>query len=230
VARGQLPQGEDPLSPPLVLRRDDIGFGRLIVDDHGVTRARLIRRQSLAWDEIRDYRLTIEMRGARIEVLYLVDIVNAALFIRDFIRGMRGKHSYRVGLELIGEHERVFFNWRFKGVAMAIARVLDRIAEPLAQPARDTLARDRIVSFGPLTLSADAVQWADKPPLAHASVEAIELFNSSPVRLRVMTRDKTWPYAQAPLAHIPNVCAVIELAGTLGYRVRGLELLTSVGR
>jgi len=57
---------------PLELRRSDIGFGRVTVDDTGVTRQRALSVESIAWDQIRDYRLTVEIRGARLEVLYLV--------------------------------------------------------------------------------------------------------------------------------------------------------------
>lgn len=213
--------------PPLVLRRSDIGFGRVIVDDRGITRDRLIRTSFLAWEDIRDYRMTVEIRGGKLEVLYLLDWVNLLLIARDVARGLRGDHRFRLGLELIGDRDRVFFNWRFRGVAMAIDRVLGRIAPPFAATARATLAREGLVRFGPLTLAADGVQWNELPPLPRERVETIELFNSSPVRLRVMARDKPWPYGQANTADIPNLAAVLQIAEQLGYRVRGRELLVA---
>ena len=54
----------------LELRRSDIGFGRVVIDDVGVTRHYALRSTSIAWDEIRDYRLTIEIRGTRFEVAH----------------------------------------------------------------------------------------------------------------------------------------------------------------
>lgn len=65
-------------------------------------------------------------------------------------------------------------------------------------------------------------------PLPHDAVECVELFNSSPVRLRVMARGKVWPYGQANTADLPNLVAALELAEALGYRVRGRELFKSL--
>src|SRR5213078_1899429 len=63
----------------LELRRSDIGFGRVVVDDTGVTRHFARSIASIAWDEIRDYRLKVEIRGARLEVLYLVRWIDMLL-------------------------------------------------------------------------------------------------------------------------------------------------------
>ena len=90
-------------------------------------------------------------------------------------------------------------------------------------------ARHGIAQFGPLTIGEHAIRWGDKPALARAAVESVELFNSSPVRLRVMARRKVWPYGQAELADIPNLAAALELAEQQGYPVRGRELLASLG-
>jgi hypothetical protein len=194
------------------------------VDDRGVTRHSLIRTHSLAWDEIRDYRLTIEMRGAKLEVLYLVDWLNLALIARDVRRGIHGEHRFRLGIELLGDSERVAFNWRFRAVPMAIAQILERIFPPLAARAHAQLAAGGIARFGPLALAEHGIQWGDRPPLPREAVESVELFNSSPVRLRVMAHDKAWPYGQAETADIPNIAAALEIAERLGYRVRGREL------
>lgn len=210
--------------PPLELRRSDIGFGRVLIDDHGVTRHSLIRTHALAWDEIRDYRLKIEMRGAKLEVLYLVDWLNLVLIARDVRTGLHGDHRFRLGIELLGESQRVAFNWRFRAVPMAIAQILERICAPLLVRARAHLRADGLVRFGPLALAEHGIQWGSRPPLPRDQVESVELFNSSPVRLRVMEHDKAWPYGQAPTAEIPNISAALEIAKTLGYRVRGREL------
>lgn len=209
----------------LELRRSDIGFGRVVVDDTGVTRHYALRSASIAWDEIRDYRLTIEIRGARLEVLYLVRWLDMALVANDIRRGYRGDHRFRFGIVLLGEGKRVAFNWRFRGVEMAIARVLRRIHPRLAAPVHAEFARHGIAQLGPLTIGAYAIRWGDKPPLARALVESIELFNSSPLRLRVMARRKVLPYGQAELGDIPNIAAALELAEQQGYPVRGRELL-----
>jgi hypothetical protein len=209
----------------LELRRSDIGFGRVVVDDVGVTRHYALRTASIAWDEIRDYRLTIEIRGARFEVLYLVRWIDMALVAADIRRGYRGDHRFRFGIVLLGDGRRVAFNWRFRGVELAIAQVLRRVHPRLAAPVHAQFARHGIAQFGALTIGAHGIRWGDKPPLARSLVESVELFNSSPLRLRVMARRKVLPYGQAELADLPNVAAALELAEQQGYPVRGRELL-----
>ena len=210
---------------PLELRRSDIGFGRVVLDDTGVTRHGALSVASIAWHEIRDYRLTIEMRGARIEVLYLVKWLDALLIASDVRNGYRGEHRFRFGIELLGDDRRVAFNWRFRGVAVAIAQILQRIHPRLAQPVHAVFARTGIAQFGALTIGEHAIRWGDKPVLLRRAVESVELFNSSPVRLRVMAKRKVWPYGQAELADVPNLGTALELAEQQGYPVRGRELL-----
>jgi hypothetical protein len=209
----------------LELRRSDIGFGRVIVDDIGVTRHFALSSASIAWDAIRDYRLTIEIRGARLEVLYLVRFLDMLLMANDVRNGYRGDHRFRFGIELRGDDRRVAFNWRFRGVEIAIAQIVRRIHPRLAGPVHAEFARHGIAQFGPLTIGQHAIRWGNKPALPRARVESVELFNSSPLRLRVMARRKIWPYGQAELADIPNVIAALELAAQLGYPIHGRELL-----
>jgi hypothetical protein len=213
----------------LELRRSDIGFGRVIVDQSGVTRHYALSTASIAWDEIRDYRLKIEIRGARLEVLYLVRWLDMLLMANDVRNGYRGDHRFRFGIALIGDHTRLAFNWRFRGAEIAIGQILRRIHTRLATPVHAGFARHGIAQFGALTIGEHAIRWGDRPALARAAVESIEVFNSSPIRLRVMARRKIWPYGQAELADIPNVAAALELAEQQGYPVRGRELLASLG-
>jgi len=209
----------------LELRRSDIGFGRVVVDDTGVTRHFALSSESIAWDDICDYRLTIEIRGARLEVLYLLRWFDVLLMANDVRNGYRGDHRFRFGIELRGARTRVAFNWRFRGVEIAIAKIVERIHPRLARPAHAEFAHHGIAQFGPLTIGQHAIRWGDKPPLPRARVESVELFNSSPLRLRVMATRKAWPYGQAELADIPNVVAALELAEQQGYPVHGRELL-----
>jgi hypothetical protein len=215
------------------LRRADVGFGRVIVDDRGVTRRGLFRTRSLAWDDIRDYRLTIQLRGLAPDALYVLDSGLAdVLWLTDAIRAAQGQSRVAFGIELHGDGgRRLEFNWRrFRGTTLAIAAILARIAERLAAPARAELAAHGTVRFGPLQLARHGVQWGDDPPLAREAIESIELFDTSPVRLRVMARGKVWPYGQAPTRRIPNLTAALELAESLAYRVRGRELFAALGR
>jgi hypothetical protein len=207
------------------LHRSDIGFGSVVFDDTGVTRRFALSTASIAWDEIRDYRLKIEIRGARFEVLYLVRWIDMLLMANDVRNGYRGDHRFRFGIVLLGEHKRVAFNWRFRGVEVAIAEVLKRIHPRLALPVQLGFAHHGIAQFGPLTVGEHAIRWGDKPALPRAAVESVELFNSSPVRLRVMAKHKVWPYGQGELADIPNVAAALELVAQQRYPVRGRELL-----
>lgn len=209
----------------LELRRSDIGFGRVVIDDAGVTRHFALSTVSIGWDEIRDYRLTIEIRGARLEVLYLLRWLDLILIANDMRNGYRGDHRFRFGIALLGDSAAVAFNWRFRAADLAIAQILRRIHARLAQPVHADFARHRIARFGPLTIGEHAIRWGDRPALPRARVESIELFNSSPLRLRVMAKGKIWPYGHAELGDIPNLLAALELAERHGYPVRGRELL-----
>lgn len=211
---------------PLELRRADFGFGRVVVDDRGVSRERLWSSQALAWDQIRDYRLTVEIRGGAREAGSVASWLPIVLTLVDARSGYRGDHDFRFGIELFGDGPRVAFNWRFMGAAMAIGQILPRIRERLAAPVRAGFARTGIAVFGPLTLGEHAIRWDDKPVLPRAAVESVELFNSYPLRLRVMARDKVFPYGHARLAAIPNLLAALDLAADQGYPVRGRELLS----
>jgi hypothetical protein len=210
---------------PLALRRSDIGFGRVIVDDTGVTRHGLLSSRSIAWGEILDYRLTVEIRGSRFEVLYLVDYLNLLLITNDIRKGYRGDHRFRFGIQLFGTTQQLAFNWRFRGVELAIAQILRRIHPLLARQARAAFELTGVGRFGLLALADRGIQWAARPALPRDEVECVELFNSSPVQLRVMAKHRTWPYCRAAMAEIPNIAAALELARALGYAVRGRELV-----
>jgi len=213
---------------PLVLRRSDIGVGRVVVDDTGVTRHRLRSSLSIAWDEILDYRLTVEIRGSRLEVLYLVDYLNLLLITNDVRKGYRGDHRFRCGIRLLGVAKQVAFNWRFRGVELAIAQIIRRVHPALAGKARAAFELTGVGRFGPLAISDHGIQWGEKPALARDEVESVELFNSSPVELRVMAKRRAWPYGRAPMAEIPNIAAALELSRALGYLVRGRELVAKL--
>ena len=210
---------------PLALRRSDIGFGRVVVDDTGVTRHGLWSSRSIAWPDILDYRLTVEIRGGRIEVLYLIDNLNLLLIANDVYKGYRGNHRFRFGIRLLGAAGELGFNWRFRGVALAISQIVRRIHPLLARQARAAFELTGTGRFGLLALADHAIQWAGSPALPRDQVECVELFNSSPVQLRVMAKHKAWPYCRAPLADIPNLASALGLATALGYPVRGRELI-----
>ncbi|MDB4960571.1 MAG: hypothetical protein JWP01_570 [Myxococcales bacterium] len=199
----------------LELRRSDIGFGRVRISDHSVERTTLFGRHALTWDEIRDYRLTIELTRR------LSNELASTVHLHEVIEGYRGRHGLKLGIELIGDDDTVAFNWRFRDVALAIAQVVQRIRERFLASAQSTLVSTGAVTFGPLELSATSVRW-NVDELAADKVEAIELFNSSPVSLRVMARGRVWPHGSVPTAKVPNLLAVLE---ALGYVVRGRELL-----
>lgn len=209
----------------LELKRADIGFGRVVIDDRGVERHAPLSKNALSWDEIRDYRLTVELVGEWPALVY--QVTDLAQLI-DLVNGYRGKHTCQLGIELIGASDTVEFNWRFRDVELAIARILERIRGRTLADARSTLQATGKASFGPLGLTADAVHWDGHEPLPRADVEAVELFNNSPIDLRVMAHGKAWPHARAQTKDIPNLLAALEIAASLGYRVRGRELLEAL--
>ena len=179
---------------------------RVTIDERGVTARGWLRRRALAWDDIRDYRLAIELHGAPASLLHGYGLIGAYLIAEDVARGARGDSHVRVRLALRGARTRLALD-----DAGAIARVLARIAAPAAAATR--------ARFGPLAIEADAVRWGDRPPLPRAEVERIELFNATRVRLRVMARGKVWPYGSARTAAIPDLLGALARAEALGYPV-----------
>lgn len=210
------------------LRRRGVGGSRILIDDTGVTRTSLWRRTSLAWSDIDDYRLDIRHVQSANGALYLVDLVGAVLMARDARDAMGGVHRLHFGIDLAAGGRRLGFDWRHRGAADAIRMVLGRIAAPLAARADVALAADGRVQLGPLAFTRVALQWGDREPVPREAVEVIELFDSTPITLRVMKRGKVLPYGRAATRAIPNLCAVLGIAGRLGYPVRGLELLDAV--
>lgn len=199
------------------LLRSDIGFGKLIVDDTGITREKLFRTRRIEWAEVREYRLGLTPHS-RTEF----NRVFGGLYGlgEDFVAGLRGdRRSMRYDFELIGDVRRLLVNWRFDHVELAIEEALRRIGPRLLDEAR------RSPRFGPLAIHAHAIAWKTKPPLAHAAVEALEISDTAPRRLRVLQRGRTFAYASANLSAIPNVLHALELAEELAYRVRGREVL-----
>lgn len=207
------------------LTRADIGFGRVILDEVGVTRRGLFRTRALAWGAIHEYRLSIELHGEDAAASF--GLALAGPDDLDVVRAMRGDSQREFGIELRGDDgRRLAIGWRrFCHTDAAIAEILRRVRDRLAERARTQLKIRGRVAFGPLELAPHAVQWRTHPPLAHDAVESIELFDASLARLRVMARGKVWPYGQAPTGQVPNVVTALEIAGELGYRVRGQQLI-----
>lgn len=221
----------------LELGRADIGFGHVVLDDHGVTRKGVIGSDSIAYDDIRDYRLTIELGlegglGAGDAGMYLGDLAVMIDLAAAFLEAIRSDGSpdapprkVRLGIELLGASSRVDFNWRFEHVDVAIAHVLERIDERITTACREQLRDTGVFHAGPLALSADAIRWGTHDAIAKADVESIELFDSSPVELRVMKRGKVLPYGHARTSEIPWLGSVLVLADELGYPVSGRGLI-----
>ncbi len=186
----------------------------IALDELGVTR----EGQRIAWDEIRSYRL-----GARL--LSATHGISAGLVdlsaIVDFWHALRGDRSeIQLRCELIGEEQRVMIDEYF-----AIDEILQRIGPRLLAHAREELARDRVATFGELALARHGVQWKTRDPIAFEAIEQLALVDTTPVQLFVHAKNRAWPYAKLALDDVPNVLAMLALAGELGYRVAGRELL-----
>lgn len=207
----------------LELGRSDIGFGRLVVDERGVTRHRMIRTQHIAWDDITSYHLELELRGITGDAGYIVG--GPLTWIADYAAGKRGRHQRRFGMTLVGARTSVFFNWRFERVETAIIAVLARVHDRITARARSELDAHGLVRFGHFRFSRHGIGWRDREPLARTAVEQVELFNSTDVAFRVLRRSRAWPYKQVPLNRIPNVLSALVIAKELGYGAYGWELL-----
>ncbi len=195
----------------------------VVVDDHGVTYRFLLRTRTLAWAEIDDYRLTVEPRANLTTTQIVIDAFQA--------RGSHDVHLDHAYFKMRvsgGSREITFVGWFFD-VAQSTNLVFAKLHARLSALAADELARAGVARFGPLTLADRGIQWLDRPLVPREAVDSIEIFDSSPVSLRVTVRGKALPYGKAPTAKIPNIGAALDLAASLGYRVRGRDLFTALG-
>ena len=231
VARRELLRSGCAVRDPsmIELRRAHIGFSRVVLDQHGVTRKKLLSRSFIAWDQIEDYRIEITLSGHGAGPLYLVNGLNSLLMIDDLRRAMRGGSAVQFAIELIGRDDHLLLDERYRGVARAIGHVLEQIGPRIAAGPRAELERTGGATFGQLRLTRQGVRWRDREPLPREQVETLELFDSSPVKLRVMKHGKVLPYAQTETANLPALHALLEIAQELGYPVRGRELFEALG-
>lgn len=195
----------------------------VVVDDHGVTQRFLFRTRALAWAEIDDYRLTIEPRASRAATQIVLDTIQA-----------RGSHDVHLDhayfkTRVCGASREITFVGWFFDIAQATNLMFAKLHQRLSAAAAAALARDGVAQFGPLTLADHEIQWQGQPPIPREAVDSVEVYDSSPVSLRVTARGTILPYGKASTAKIPNLGAALDLATSLGYRVRGRDLFTALG-
>jgi hypothetical protein len=202
------------------LGRSDIGFGKLIVDERGVTRTKLFGRETILWDDVRDYRVKVEFRAHDPNVL----LNNPITDVKNVVEAFRGNSKRRYGMSLFGESSRVAFNWRFRDVALAITFAIEQIDARITNASRALLEQGGEIRFGKLRLAAAGL-LVGGAYLSSTQVEAIELFDASSLELRVMRKGKVWPLATMKFHTVPNPYSALAIAEELGYVIKGRELL-----
>ena len=190
---------------------------RVWIDDEGVTRRNLLSRRTMRWDEIDDYRIV-----ARIPRRSFIRPFDELI---RFTASVAGEARLAHTIELRSGERRLRIDSFFVGMPRVIGQILARIGDRLAGRALADLRRTGTARFGPLRLAPHGVQWAEREPLPRERVEAIDLLDTSPVRLRVMERGRVLPHASAATAKIPILHAALAVARELGYRVRDGELV-----
>lgn len=178
------------------------------LDELGV----MTQHARIAWSDIRSYRLgarpisaTHGINGGFVDISAIIDFWHA-------LRGDRTETQLRC--ELIGDTQRLLID-----DTAAIDEIMRHIGPRLLARARDELARERVARFGGFTISARGVQWKTRDPIAIDAIEKLAVVDTTPVQLFVHVKHRAWPYAKLALDDVPNVLAMLELAGELGYRV-----------
>jgi len=202
------------------LGRSDIGFGKLIVDERGITRTKLFGRETILWDDVRDYRVKVEFRARDPNVLWNNPITD----VKNVVAAFRGNSKRRYGMTLFGESSRVAFNWRFRDVELAIAFAIEQVDTRITRASRAILEQGGEIRFGKLRLAAAGLLLGGAY-LSATQVEAIELFDASSLELRVMRKGKVWPLATMKFHTVPNPYSALAIAEELGYVIKGRELL-----
>jgi hypothetical protein len=186
---------------------------RVRVDDEGVTRRGLLSRKAMRWEEIDDYRIEVRIPTAAMRRL------------GAFARALSGTASLEYAIELRSGGRRLRIDWFFDRMPRVIGLVLARIGDRLAERALAELRQTGTARFGPLRLAPQALQWADREPLPREQVEAIDLLDTSPVRLRVLERGQVLAHGSTATNKIPTLHAVLAVARELGYPVRDGEVV-----
>jgi len=202
------------------LGRSDIGFGKLIVDERGITRKKLFGRETILWDDVRDYRVKVEFRARDPNMLWNNPITD----VKNAVEAFRGNSRRRYGMTLFGETSRVAFNWRFRDVGLAITFAIEQIDTRITNASRALLEQFGELRFGKLRLAAGGI-LVGSAFLEAAEVEAIELFDANTLELRVMRKGKIWPLAKMQFHTVPNPYTLLAIAEELGYAIKGRELL-----
>jgi hypothetical protein len=190
---------------------------RVRVDDEGVTRRGLLSRKAMRWDEIDDYR--IEARIPRPPMRS----------VGGFAAALSGTGSLAYAIELRSGVRRLRIDSFFDRMPRVIDFVLARIGDRMTERALADLREAGTARFGPLRLAPHALQWADREPLARERVEAIDLLDTSPVRLRVLERGRILAHGSAATSKIPALHAALAIARELGYPVRDGEVVRVLG-
>ena len=210
---------------------------RVSFDEQSLTRHGWFGDTRVRWDEIHEYRLAIDLMprvspgiqfisgpptaGSRVGIFDLISTIVHAVRDKDDTEWRR---VGRVTVWLRTERATLSLRRTDLDIAL-ISEIVSRVHQRLADAARKTLEATGTVQFGPLVLTPHTVQWQHKPSLERGQAEAIELFDTAAVRFRVMKRDAAWPYGASSLSRVPNPLVALELARSLDYPVRGLELL-----
>ena len=165
------------------------------------------------------YRL--KMKIAASSDMGLLDVIGLGVIedVKAVLAGARGESPIEFELQIGNDKHR------------NIGRIASRLSElhlETMSRLRDELRAKGSITAGPLTLAAKELVWKRSDPLTRDEVESIELFDASPIQLRVMKHGKVLPYGKADTDDIPDLIEVMELARELGYRVRGIELLAAL--
>lgn len=190
---------------------------RVWIDDDGVTRRGLFSRVTMRWDEIDDYRIVARIPRAS-PIIPFEDLLR-------FTASVAGEGRLAYELELRSGERRLRIDSFFAEMPRLIAQILARVGDRMLERARADLRDTGTARFGPLRLAPHAVQWADREPLPRQRVEAIDLLDTSPARLRVMERGRVLPHASAATREIQALHAALVVARDLGYPVRDGEVL-----
>jgi hypothetical protein len=186
---------------------------RVRVDDEGVTRRGLLSRRAMRWEEIDDNRIEVRMPSGAIGRL------------GELAAALSGTASLVHAIELRSGVGRLRIDSFFDSMPRVIGVVLARIGDRLTERALAGLRQAGTARFGPLRLAPHALQWADREPLARERVEAIDLLDTSPVRLRVLERGRILAHGSAATSKIPTLHAALAIARELGYPVRDGEVV-----
>jgi hypothetical protein len=187
-----------------------MGKSSLIINDSGVRRESIFGQQEMTWSQVAETRYQV----VPVNVYAHFGLIGALI-------AMSSKKSSRANLtlELIGHDRKKFKVTSFyRNADEAIGIILGRLMPPIVQSTKSRIQKGETVQFGPLRLSAIAVQWKETS-IPVMEITKAELAGSN---LQIKRTGKWLSAVSVRSNKVPNVLAFLDVLESLAPQIKSM--------